>query len=78
MEKSHLNKTHPVYYMQYGGDYSVWRRHIINKVEDIQMCHTISMEEVHHQYSEGYAVWTCHIINTEEGCGTLLLKLLKG
>ena len=33
----------------------------------VQMCHTISMEEVHHQYSGGYAAWTCHIINTEEG-----------
>ena len=55
--------------MQYGGGYSVGRRHIVNNVGgySVQMCHTISMEETHHQYNGGYAVQICHIISKEEG-----------
>ena len=36
-EKSHLNETNSprINFLQYGGGYTVWRRHIINKVEDI-------------------------------------------
>ena len=42
------------------------------------MCHTISMEEVHHQYSGGHAVWTCHIISTEEGVQYMATKTAQG
>ena len=80
MEKSHLNKKHSPFVnyiqygggQQYGGGYSVWRRHIIDKVEDIQYkCFTLSawrrhiisaVERVcsmglsHHQYRGGCAV----------------------
>ena len=36
-EKSHLNETNSLStnFLQHGGEYLVWRRHIINKVEDI-------------------------------------------
>ena len=44
----------------------------------VQMCHTISMEEVHHQYSGGHEVWTCHIINTEEGVQYMAIKTAQG
>ena len=42
------------------------------------MCHTFSMEEVHHQYSGGHAVWTCHIINAEEGVQYMATKTVQG
>ena len=57
MEKSHLNETNSpcINFLQYGGGYSVWRRHTINKVEDIQYrCVTPS-------------VWRRRIISTVEG-----------
>ena len=57
MEKSHLNKKNSpcVNYIQYGGGYLVWRRHIIDKVEDIQYkCYTLP-------------VWRRHIISAVEG-----------
>ena len=58
--------------MQYGGSISLrWR--IFSTV-----CHTISMEDVHHQCSGGYAVWTCHIINTEEGVQYTTAKTAEG
>ena len=62
--------------MQYGGGYSVFRRHIINKVEDIlYRCVTPSVwRKAHHQHSRGYAVWTSHIINTEEGVQYMTTK----
>ena len=48
--------------IQYGGGISSIRRRIF-----LQMCYTISMEEVHHQYSGGYAVSTRQIINQYRG-----------
>ena len=51
-----IPKTSPcVNYMQYGGGYSVWRRPIINTVEDIKYRCVIPL------------VWRRHIISTVEG-----------
>ena len=59
--------------MQYGGGYSVQRRHTISTVEDIQYdCVTPSITRRHiistvedGQYGGGYAVRTCHTISTD-------------
>ena len=59
--------------IQYGGGISSIRWKYL-----VQMCHTISMEEVRHQYSGGHAVWTCHIINTEEGVQYMATKIAQG
>ena len=81
-EKSHLNETNSpwINVLQYGGRYSIWKRHIINKVEGIwYRCVTLS-------------VWRRCIMSTVEGmqygpvtpsiqirvCSIWLLKLLKG
>ena len=59
--------------IQYGGEISSIRWKIF-----VQMCHTISMEEVHHQYSGRHAVWICHIINTREGVQYMATKTAQG
>ena len=57
--------------IQYGGGISSIRYLV-------QMCDTMSMEEVHHQYSGGHAVWTCHIISTEEDVQHMATKTAQG
>ena len=64
--------------MQYGGGYSVWRRHIISSVRWKILSTDVSHEEVHHQYSAGHAVWTCHMINTEEAVQYMAIKTAQG
>ena len=61
-------KSPCITYVQYSGGFSVRRRHVISKMEDIQYkCVTTSVWKMHIiSMVGGYAVWTSHIVNTEE------------
>ena len=59
-------KSPCINYMQYGGGYSIWRRHIINKVEDA------------HYRCVTRSVWRRGIIDTEEGVQYRTTKTAQG